>query len=517
MDIKMLFTLGGGLGLFLYGMKMLGEGLERAAGDRMKRLLEVLTTNRLMGVLVGAIVTVIVQSSSATTVMMLGFMNAGLMTLTQATGVIMGANIGTTVTAQLIAFKLTEVAPVAIFVGVGLIFFGQGRFAKRFGGIMTGFGLLFLGMDIMSEAMKPLRGNPDFINLIIRFENPIIGVLVGCITTAAIQSSSASIAILQALAMQELISLQSAIYVLFGQNIGTCITAMIASIGANVATKRAAMIHLLFNIIGTAVFMLAMLLGLPYVSFIESISPNDAVRQIANAHTGFNVINTIFLFPFANYLVFLSKKIVAGEEIGYEEKRLLYLDKRILETPPIAVAQILKEVGRMADLAFQNVNAAMRAIFDKDEEAIKEVYKREEIINFLNREVTQYLVLINGLKLRREDLALIGGLFHVVNDIERIGDHAENLIEYAEYIIDNDVRFSDMAVQELHQMSDLVTSMLKDSIKAVKTRDRELAKTIEPKEQEIDRMQETLRDRHIARLNPKIRLLITHHVIITTS
>jgi phosphate:Na+ symporter len=401
----------------------------------------------------------------------------------------------------LIAFKLTKIAPMAVFIGVGLIFFSKKRTLKRVGEILTGFGILFMGMDIMSAAMKPLRGDPNFVNLMVKFENPIIGVLIGCLVTAIVQSSSASIAILQALAMQGLIGLPGAIYILFGQNIGTCVTALLASIGTSVTAKRAAMIHFLFNVVGTTVFMIAIFLGLPFVPMIEVLTPGNAARQIANAHTIFNVINTLFTLPFVGYLVFLSKKVLPGKEEGFEEKRLIYLDKRILETPPIAVAQILKEVGRMAELARQNVEAAMRALFHRDEEAIQEVYRREGIINFLNREITQYLVLVNGLKLRGEDLELIGGLFHVVNDAERVGDHAENLIEYAEHAIENKLVFSDMAIKDLEEMTAKVLKILDDSIQTIKTRDKNLAMTIEPQEQHIDELQETLRNAHIARLN----------------
>lgn len=501
MQYQMLFTLAGGLGLFLYGMKMMGDGLEKTAGNRLKNLLEVLTTNRFMGVLVGAAVAAIIQSSSAATVMVVGFVNAGIMTLAQATGVIMGANIGTTITAQLIAFKLSNIAPAAIFIGVGLIFFSKKKSMRRLGEIIAGFGILFLGLDMMSDAMKPLGQNPEFQNMLVRFKNPIWGLIAGALMTAIIQSSSASIGILQALAMQGVIGLDGAIFVLFGQNIGTCITALMASIGTSVTAKRAAVIHLLFNLLGTFLFTILIVLGVPYVRFVEMLTPGDAVRQIANGHTLFNVLNTIWLFPLGNSLVKMSERLVPGKEEDVESMHLMYLDKRILEAPPIAIVQIGKEIGRMGDLARQNVIIAMKAFFDRDEQLIEEVYKREELINFLSEEITNYLVLINGLPLGNSDSELVGELFHVVNDLERIGDHSENLVEYAEYIVREDVTFSESAVQELLDMEEMVIKALDDALVAIRTKDRELAKSVEAQEQAIDNMEEKLRNAHIERLN----------------
>ena len=501
MDLNMLIALGGGLGLFIYGMKMLGDGLENAAGNRLKRLLEILTTNRLMGVLVGAVVAAIIQSSSATTVMLVGFVNAGIMSLAQTVGVIMGANIGTTITAQLIAFNLTDIAPLAVFIGVGLIFFAKKTFWKKIGEIIAGFGILFIGIGMMSAAMAPLRDEPAFRNFLVGFKNPVWGVLAGCIFTAIIQSSSASVGILQALAMQGLIGLDGAIYVLFGQNIGTCITVILASIGTNVNAKRTAFIHLLFNVIGTVIFMAAVQLGVPYVEWIESLSPGDTMRQIANAHTGFNIVNTLILLPLGSYLVKFAEKAIPGGEIGYDEKRLMYVDKRILETPPIAVAQIMKEVQRMADLSKSNAHTAMEAIMKKDENLIDDVYRKEDIINYLNSEITNYLVLCNGLDLPSRDLKLVGGLFHVVNDIERIGDHAENLVEYAEYFIENNLEFSDIAVEDLEQATEKVMALLDNSIAVLNTGDKNLAKQVEKQEEETDELLELLRERHIDRLN----------------
>ncbi len=504
MDSSMLIMLVGGLGLFIYGMKMMGDGLEKAAGSRLKRLLEILTENRFMGLLVGTIVTAIIQSSSATTVMVVGFVNAGIMTLKQTVGVIMGANIGTTMTAFLISLNLTDIAPIAIFIGVGLIFFSKKHFVRSIGEIIAGFGILFLGMDLMSSSMAPLRDSQTFQNIVTQFSNPVIGVLTGAIFTMIVQSSSASIGIIQALALQGLIGLDSAIYVLFGQNIGTCITAILASIGTSTNAKRAAVIHLLFNTIGTIVFMIAIQLGVPYIQFIESITPDRAVSQIANAHIGFNIFNTALLFPFGNYLVKISEHLVQGKEEEYEEMRLKYLDKRILETPPIAVAQIMKEVVRMASISKNNVQIAMKAFLENDQAAIDEVYRHEDVINYLNQEITQYLVLCNGLELPERDFRLVSGLYHVVNDIERIGDHAENLVEYAEYSMEHNLSFSDMAKSELMEMTNKVMEMLENTFNALKKRDFKLAEMVLEQEEKIDDLKDRLRASHIERLNNQL-------------
>ena len=504
MDLSMIIMLLGGLGLFIYGMKMMGDGLEKAAGSRLKRLLEILTENRFMGLLVGTIVTAIIQSSSATTVMVVGFVNAGIMTLKQTVGVIMGANIGTTMTAFLISLNLTDIAPIAIFIGVGLIFFSKKHFVRSIGEIIAGFGILFLGMDLMSSSMAPLRDSQTFQNIVTQFSNPVIGVLTGAIFTMIVQSSSASIGILQALALQGLIGLDSAIYVLFGQNIGTCITAILASIGTSTNAKRAAVIHLLFNTIGTIVFMIAIQLGVPYIQFIESITPDRAVSQIANAHIGFNIFNTALLFPFGNYLVKISEHLVQGKEEEYEEMRLKYLDKRILETPPIAVAQIMKEVVRMASISKNNVQIAMKAFLENDQAAIDEVYRHEDVINYLNQEITQYLVLCNGLELPERDFRLVSGLYHVVNDIERIGDHAENLVEYAEYSMEHNLSFSDMAKSELMEMTNKVMEMLENAFNALKKRDFKLAEMVLEQEEKIDDLKDRLRASHIERLNNQL-------------
>lgn len=496
MTVEMVFELLGGLGLFIYGMNVMGSGLQKTAGDRLKRLLEILTTNRLMGVVVGAIITAIIQSSSATTVMVVGFVNAGLMSLMQATGVIMGANIGTTVTAQLVAFKLTDIAPVVVAVGVALLLFGSKKKHRQLGEILTGFGILFIGMHLMSAAMKPLRELPAFTELMASFgRNRFLGVLAGFAVTAIIQSSSASIGLLQALAANNLITLDIALPILFGQNIGTCVTALIASVGANITARRAAVIHLMFNIIGTFIFI-----GItgPVVKLVGYFG-GDVMRQIANAHTFFNITNTAIQLPFAALLVMVSRKMVPGEE--KHEAGLKYVDKRILETPSIAVVQAVKEVVRMGRIAQESLKYAVDGFMKEDERLLQSSLEKEKVVNQLERELTHFLVDLSNSGLSTTENDLVTGLFHTINDIERIGDHAENIVELGQYKIDNKLAFSDAAKKELQSMIDYVYAMVEDAIVALEYKNFDLARDVKRREDEVDRMERELRQNHISRLN----------------
>lgn len=521
MTIEMLMGLLGGLGLFIFGMNMMSDGLKTIAGDRMKKLLEVLTNNRFLGVLVGAIVTIIVQSSSTTTVMIVGFVNAGLMNLIQATGVIMGANIGTTVTAQMVAFKVTKYAPLAIAIGTVMYLFAKKKRYKQIGSVILGFGILFMGIELMSNAMKPLRDYEGFKTLLTSFShNPLLGVLAGFVLTAIVQSSSASIGLLQALAISGAFSgipgvspFALFVPILMGQNIGTCVTSMLSSIGASIAAKRAAFIHLIFNVIGTIWFLIVLfIIGNPIYDFIVSISGTtnidgqivpDVVRQIANTHTIFNVINTVALFPFAMVLVKLAKKALPGEDKG-DHDGLKYLDERILENPAVAVGQAVKETVRMGQLALDNMNKAMKSFFNEDEKLIGEVFEREKSINNLEREITKYLVKLSNENLSDIDYMRISNLYHTINDIERIGDHAENLAELGEYRIDHRLSFSDIATKELNEMLNKVENVLSDALNSLDNDDINLAKTIEDKEKDIDKMEEHYRNVHIQRLNKQL-------------
>ena len=357
MDI--VISLMGGLGLFLFGMNLLAEGLEKSAGSKLKKIIELLTSNLFMGVLVGAFVTAVIQSSSATTVMVVGFVNAGIMNLTQAIGVIMGANIGTTITAQLVSFDLNGLAPVALGIGIVLYLFSSKPKTKNIAEILIGFGILFTGMDFMKEAVKPLAEYKGFTDLLITFGNyPLLGLLLGFGITAIVQSSSASMGMLIALASQGLIPLAAALPILYGQNIGTCVTSLISSVGANRNARRAAMMHLIFNVLGTAVFLI--FLNKPVVKFVTSIDATDVARQIANTHTLFNIISVIILLPFTKFIIKLAVKLVPEKDGEDEEsKAIKYLDDRMVETPSIAVASVIKETLRMGEKAKSSLSYAM--------------------------------------------------------------------------------------------------------------------------------------------------------------
>ena len=502
MTLENVMTLLCGLGLFLYGMKLMGEGLELAAGSKLKNLFERLTTNKYMGALIGLLVTAVIQSSSATTVMVVGFVNAGIMQLGQAVGVIMGANIGTTVTGFMIAIKLNQIAPLAIFTGVVIMMFCKKNFQKHIGQIITGFGILFFGMTLMSTAMEPLSESELFINLVSQLQNPFLGLLVGMVFTAIIQSSSASIGVLQALAASGITTLNTSVFVIYGQNIGTCITALISCIGTTRTAKRTAAVHLLFNVIGAALFTV-LTICLPLVSWVQMLFPDNVMMQISFIHILFNVITTAILLPLSNYLVKLACTIIPGEDKKVEAMSLHYLDPRILQTPPIAVAQVLKEVERMGTLAQGNFNRSMEALLEKDPAKIQEIAETEGIINYLNQQVTEYLVKINALDLEDNDRDVVGALFHVVNDYERVGDHSENIAEQAQILIGGKADLSPLATQELQAMRKAVTEILNDAYKLFITGsgDHELAFKVNNEEEYIDTETDRLKDEHIERLN----------------
>ena len=505
MQISEVMMLLGGLGLFLYGMKLMGDGLEMAAGSRLKKIVEKLTRNKYMGALVGLIVTMVIQSSSSTTVMVVGFVNAGLMTLAQATGVIMGANIGTTVTGLLIAIKLNDLAPIAIFIGVVMIMFIKKTSYKHVGQIIAGFGILFMGMTNMGDALAPLSESQMFKDMMSTFSNPLIGVLIGLVFTAIIQSSSASVGVLMALAGQGVVPIESAVFVIFGQNIGTCVTAVLSCIGTNRTAKRTATVHLLFNIIGATLFICISLFT-PFISWIKMAAPDNILMQISIVHITFNVVTTAILLPLSDYLVKLACIVIPGEDEKREAKSLKFLDARILKTPPIAVAQVLKEVARMGDLARKNYLMAMDMLFTGNVEKMEELEDNEEVLNFLNTNITEYLVKINSLELEDNDRKLVGALFHVVSDFERIGDHGENIAEQAIQLQTTKTTFSEQALQELHQMQDKVISVLDDSCRLFQERkmDFDLAYRINSTEDSIDDMAKACKENHVSRLNQSL-------------
>ncbi len=501
MTITHLLSFCAGIGLFLYGITAMGEGLEYAAGSKLKSILGALTKNRFLAVLMGAVVTAIIQSSSATTVMVVGFVNAGLMNLAQAIGVIMGANIGTTVTSVLIAMDLSMIAPVALFAGVFVMLFVKKDFVKHVAQTIAGFGMLFYGMDAMSAAMEPLRESEFFIYFMTNFNNPVVGVLIGLVLTAVIQSSSASIGILQALAMQGLVDTEFALFILFGQNIGTCVTAMLSCIGTKTNSKRTAVMHLSFNVIGTIIFMLITILT-PYVELLQGISDNVSV-QISAAHIIFNVANTILLFPFANVLIKIACFLVKDKEPEDTKLEFKFYDEHLLTTPPIAVEQIGREVIRMAGLARDNFNRAATALINNDTSKCEKIESVEEVINFLNHGITRQLVKINALELDYKYAKYIGRLFHVVNDIERIGDHAVNLSEATAVRNSEKLAISEQAVGELENMRKCVMELLDASIASFEKQELtvEEARNIETLETLSDNLKEEYQNAHLYRLN----------------
>lgn len=505
MSIANILSMAGGLGLFLFGIRTMGDGLENAAGAKLKRMLEVLTGNRFLAVLVGFVVTAIIQSSTATTVMVVGFVNAGMMTLAQAVGVIMGANIGTTVTSLLIALNFSSVAAASVLVGVILMLASKKTLVKNLGSIFTGFGLLFLGIDLMSDSMAPLRESAGFMNFIVAVSDsplrPLFGILLGIVMTAVLQSSSASVGVLQTLAMQGLVPLKFSVFVLFGQNIGTCLTALFSTVGAKKNSKRAAVIHLLFNLLGTGMFILIALLT-PYIEWIEKIS-SDPMAQIAISHIVFNVVSTVVLFPFAKLLVKLSCLIVPGKDDSESEMHCRFIDDRLLNTPPFAVMQVGKEVARMAKLARDNFETSAYALINRSDKDLNKVMEKEEVINYLNHHITSYLVTLNALDITDSDSDYIARVFHAINDIERVGDHATNLAEAAERNIGDGLTFSDAARDELNQLCGSVVTLLERSMTAFDNQSLsdDEAKELSDLEEHIDDLTLTCQDAHIFRLN----------------
>ena len=507
MSVANILSMAGGLGLFLFGIRTMGDGLENAAGAKLKRMLEVLTGNRFLAVLVGFVVTAIIQSSTATTVMVVGFVNAGMMSLAQAVGVIMGANIGTTVTSLLIALNFSSVAAAAVLVGVILMLASKKTVVKNLGAIFTGFGLLFLGIDMMSDSMAPLRESAGFMNFIVTVSEsplrPLFGIILGIVMTAVLQSSSASVGVLQTLAMQGLVPLKFSVFVLFGQNIGTCLTALFSTVGAKKNSKRAAVIHLLFNLIGTGIFILIALLA-PYVEWIEKLSP-DPMAQIAISHIVFNIVSTVIMFPFAKVLVKLSFLLVPGKDDSESEMHCKFIDDRLLNTPPFAVMQVSKEVARMAKLARDNFETSAHALINRSDKDLDKVMENEEVINYLNHHITSYLVKLNALDITDSDSDYIARVFHAINDIERVGDHAINLAEAAQHNIGEGFKFSDPAREELNQLYGSVVILLERSMAAFDNQSLsdDEAKELSDLEEHIDDLTLECQDSHIFRLNRK--------------
>ena len=503
MSFGTILTMAGGLGLFLFGMELMSDSIEKVAGARLRRILEIFTTNRFMGMIVGIIFTGIIQSSSACTVMVVSFVNSGLMNLYQAAGVILGANIGTTITSQLVSFNLSKIAPLILLVGVVVMMFTKKEKVRKVAEVVVGFGILFVGLSTMSQAMANMKNEPQVVNLLMSLKNPFLATLMGFALTANIQSSSVTVSIVLLLANQDLLPLPITLYIILGCNIGACATAMLASMTGKKDAKRAALIHLLFNIIGTVIIYIALFVaGDQIVELIKSISADNG-RFVANAHTLIKIAQVIMLFPFTGWLVKMTYLIVPGEDqkVGYRESyQLKYIGDKVVFNPATAVVEVIKELERMASLAEENLNRAMNALITLDEEDIEEVYEVEKNINFLNHAITDYLVKINQTTLPIEDLNSLGALFHVVNDIERIGDHAENVADAARQRKEEGVSISKEAQKELGDMLEMVNKIIRYAVEMFAKSDESHMQEIVTLEDQVDEKERELQKKHVERL-----------------
>ena len=514
-DISSLFSFIGGLGMFLYGMNIMADGMQKTAGSKMSQFLGMLTNNRLMAVLLGALITAIIQSSGATTVMVVGFVSAGVLNLTQAVGGIMGANIGTTITAWIVSmnqlgdafavFQPAFFAPLLIGIGAIFMLFGKKQRMKTAGEILVGLGLLFIGLDFMSSSISPYTDAPVFSEAFrLLGSNPLLGMIIGALVTALLQSSSASVGILQTLAMNGVVTTNAAIFITLGQNIGSCVTAMISSIGGSRTAKRAAVIHLTFNVMGAVIFGV--------ISFILfSLHPvlaahNITSVQISIFHTIFNLTNTALLFPFANQLVKLSGVFVPEDKkepavTDEESETMKHLDERIFESPAFAVETAAMEVVHMGQITMENVRRAMDAVLTKNANEVEDVYKTEQTINNMEKMLTEYLVKVNNLSLTERQKLVVNDLFYSINDIERVGDHAENLAEQAEYMVQHNISFSETGESDLHVICETAFNSFKHSINARQKGDMDDVRKVSQYEDEVDTLEEELREKHIERLS----------------
>ena len=498
-----LFKVLGGLGLFFLGMKYMGEGLELAAGNKLRTLLEKITSNRFLGMLVGLAVTAVIQSSSATDAMVVGFTNAGLMELAQTVGILFGAKIGTCVTSVLLSFDIKSIVPLFIFLGVIVTMFANKNKHKYYGQILAGFGILFFGMDIMSGALKTLNENGLIDNILSSVNNPFVGILLGTAVTAVIQSSSASVGILMALASAGAINVDQAIFIVFGMNLGATVPAFLSAAGAKRNAKQVAVLNMLITLCGV-IIMTPLTMLLPVADTIEKLLPASTAAQVSAAHIFFNVSITIILLPFATLLVKLTQKILPYEEDPEKDKMAVeYIDNRILTTPPMAVLQCEKEVARMSRLVQKNYNRAMIAFFDRDKESIDKVLDREKVIDYLSKEITDYIVKINALDLDDHDRQIVAAMYSAIQDLERIGDHAENIVEYVRTIIENNLTFSDTAMGEMRDISDKCRSLMELSFAMFNAQggSPELIERIIQAEDSVDDCKDDYKQNHIQRMN----------------
>lgn len=504
--LDIIIPFAGGLGMFIYGMQIMAQGLENAAGNKMKSLLEILTKNKLMGVLLGAAITAVIQSSSATTVMVVGFVNAGLMNLTQAMGVIMGANIGTTVTGWLVSsvewaefLSPSKLAPVAVIAGVVMMLTGKRRSTKDISSIVIGFGLLFIGITTMSEAVEPLREFEGFVNMfVVLGQSPVLGILAGAVVTAIIQSSSASVGILQSLAAAGLVPFSAAIYIIMGQNIGTCVTAILSGLGAKKNAKTAALMHLLFNVIGTVLFSAV---AIVYFEFMNPQAGVGAITQtqISLVHTIFNIGTTVLLFPASNLIIKLAKKIGSVKENEQDPGKVL-LDERLLETPGIALQSTINEAIRMGELVMGTMETVRDILFSKTQAAIDQVREDESTVDKLCAGITDYAVKLSTMQISEKEHETVAHLLQILSDIERVSDYCENISEYAETMIEKKVTFSDIAKSHMEEIMSETIDSYRYAIEAFRENSQEKALKVIEKETRIDELEIRLRTKHIARL-----------------
>ena len=502
MRITTFFSLLGGLGFFLYGMKLMSEGLEKAAGAKMRSILEFFTKNRFIGMVVGIIFTAIIQSSNATTVMVVSCVNSGLMNLMQASGVILGANIGTTVTGQLIAFNLSDIAPLVVIIGVVMVMFCKKQSIKKIGEVILGFGILFMGLSIMGDSMAAVKESPKIIDFLSSLTNPFAAILTGFAITAILQSSSATVGIILLMVSQNLLEFAICPFMILGCNIGSCVSALVASLSGKKDAKRAAMIHFLFNVIGSAIMFVILLLAIgPFTDMMLYISGGSLARAVANVHTLMKVFEVAMLFPFMGWIVKATYRIVPGEDVSAEDEyELPFIGGGKILSSTTAVVNGIAEIEHMGKVAMQNLKVSMDVLCDPNEEKIDEVYRREAYIDYMNRRITDYLVRANELMLPIADERLIGGLFHVVNDIERIGDHAENFADSAKSRLEHQVLFSDKAKRQLKELNEKTVKILEYSLEMFKNRNYKHMEEILQLEDEIDAMEKKLQNSHVKRL-----------------
>ena len=506
MSIYSLFTVLGGLGLFFLGMKFMGEGLELAAGNKLRTLLEKITANKYLGMLVGLVVTAVIQSSSATAAMVVGFTNAGLMELAQTVGILFGSKIGTCMTSVLLSFDMGSIVPLFIFLGVIVIMFVKKNNYKYYGQILAGFGILFYGMSVMSDGLKSLNENGMIDNILISVNNPFIGLLLGTVITAVIQSSSASVGILMALGAAGAIGVDQAIFIVYGMNLGACMPAFLSAAGAKRNAKQVAILNMVITLFGV-ILLVPVTMLLPVSGIIEGFLPGNIAAQISASHIFFNVVNMVVLMPFSTLMVKLTQKILPYYEDPEKDKMAVeYIDNRILTTPPMAVLQCEKEVARLSRLVQKNYNRAMTAFFERDKDSIDKVLEREKVIDFLSKEITDYIVRINALDVEDHDRHIVAAMYSAIQDLERIGDHAENIVEYARTVMEENLTFSDTAIEEMRDISDKCRKLMELSFAMFNAQggSPDLIERIIKVEDSVDDCKDDYKENHISRMNAGI-------------